>query len=73
LKHVAAEQDFKDSDQVKIIKNGNDKLKKLRTLCQLGGTIKRAEWEIYETTIKGSLFQICANALGKAKPYTLND
>ena len=73
LEHVAAELDFKNSDQLKIIINGNDKLKKLRPLCQPGGSIKRAEWEKYETTIEGSLFQICANALGKGKPYTLDD
>ena len=46
---------------------------KLLPLCQPNGTIKRAEWEKYETTIEGSLFQICANALGKGKPYTLDD
>jgi len=34
--------------------------KKLRPLCQPGGSIKRAEWEKY-TPIEGSLFQICAS------------
>ena len=72
LEHVAAELDFKDSVQLKIIINGNDKLKKLRILCQPGGSIKREEWEKYEKIIEGSLFQICANALGKGKPYNLN-
>ena len=48
------------------------KLKIFRTLCQPGGTIKRAEWEKYNP-IEGSLFQICANALGKGYPYNLDD
>ena len=49
------------------------KLKIFRTLCQPGGTIKRAEWEKYDTTIEGSLFLIRANTLGKGNPYTLDD
>ena len=73
LKHVAAELDFKDSGELKIVINRNDKLKKLRILCQPGGSIKREEWEKVENPIEGSLFQICADALGKGQSYNKNE
>ena len=74
MKHVAAELDFKDSGELKIVINRNDKLKKLRILCQPGGSIKRDEWEKYAPNqIEGSLFQISADALGKGKPYNKNE
>ena len=73
LAHVAAELDFKDLVELKSVIKRSNNLIKLLPLCQPNGTIKRAEWEKYETTIEGSLFQICANALGIGKPYTLNE
>jgi hypothetical protein len=73
LAHVAAELDYKDTEKLKNMIIGNIKLKKLLPLCQPKGTIKRAEWEKVENPIEGSLFQICANALGKGKPYNKNE
>ena len=46
--------------------------KKLRPLCQPGGSIKWAEWEKYNS-IEGSLFHICASALGKGMPLNLDE
>lgn len=70
LEHVASELDFDSPQRLKTIIEGNEKLKEygLLPLCQTGGSIKRAEWENI-TSVGGSLFQKCAAALGKGRPY----